>query len=88
MKRRLSAATCRSCLLAGLVSLVVIAGPTALANATPSYGEMAAVIRSADLPCAHVLSVDPIDTDRWSVRCNSGSFEVVRGEDGRLRVSK
>jgi hypothetical protein len=54
---------------------------------TPPHGELAATIRSAGLPCAHVISVEAIGSSAWQVKCNSGSARVVRGEDGQLAVA-
>lgn len=73
-----------------LAYLSVSAGLLAIAQmaiaSTPSHGELAAAIRSADRPCAHVQVVKAAGENAWSVRCNSGQFRVVRGKDGSLSV--
>lgn len=56
-------------------------------DATPPHGEFAATIRSAGLPCAHVISVEAVGQSAWQVKCNSGVARVVRGEDGQLAVA-
>lgn len=52
----------------------------------PPHGTLEAAIRSAGLPCQHVISVAQAGDGRWSVRCNSGSYLVVRDDDGQLSV--
>ena len=56
--------------------------------ADPDYGTMAAVIRSASFPCAHVQSINRAGHDMWSVECNSGRYKVTRDADGEYSVSK
>jgi hypothetical protein len=48
------------------------------------HGTLAAAIRSAGLPCNHVISARSTDENSWIVQCNSGTFEVTRDEDGKL----
>jgi hypothetical protein len=72
--------TC-SLILGSLVSAPVSA-------ADVSHGEMAAAIRSADLPCAHVLKIDDLGDGVWIVQCNSGTFRVSRDKHGSLQVKQ
>ena len=68
----------------------VIAGTvfsTSIAAAEVSHGEMAAAIRSANYPCAHVLSIESAGENKWIVKCNSGAFSVSRDEQGRFAVT-
>lgn len=53
---------------------------------TPSHGELAAAIRGADRPCAHVQGVKAVGENAWSVQCNSGQFRVIRKKDGSFSV--
>ena len=53
-----------------------------------SHGKMAATIRSADYPCAHVVAVRDSGENAWSVECNSGIFNVRREADGKYTVTK
>jgi hypothetical protein len=53
-----------------------------------SHGEMAAAIRSANYPCAHVLRLESAGENAWSVECNSGKFRVSRDQDGNFTVSQ
>jgi hypothetical protein len=53
----------------------------------PSHGDMAAAIRSAELPCAHVLNVEATADNQWQVQCNAGDYRVTRDAEGRLSVS-
>ena len=53
-----------------------------------SHGEMAAAIRSADLPCAHVVKLDATGDNVWIVQCNSGMFRVARDSEGNFRVTQ
>jgi hypothetical protein len=57
-----------------------------VAAAEVPHGEMAAAIRSAGYPCAHVLKIDSVAGDAWVVECNSGAFSVSRDRDGRFEV--
>lgn len=60
-----------------------------LANATEmTHGEMAAAIRSANYPCAHVTGLESAGENAWSVECNSGKFRVSRDQDGNFTVSR
>ena len=70
-----------------LMASVALLGIAQIATGdTPSHGELAAAIRSADRPCAHVQAVKPAGENAWNVRCNSGQFRVVRGQDGSYSV--
>ena len=64
-----------------------VASGTALAE-QPDYGTMAAAIRSADYPCAHVQSVNSAGNNAWRVQCNAGRYLVTRTGDGKYSVSK
>ena len=69
---------------------IVITGALLAAQpavADMSYGEMAAAIRSANYPCAHVLNVDSAGDNAWVVQCNSGTFKVFRDENGDFQVT-
>lgn len=69
---------------------IVVAGvllATQSAVADVSYGEMAAAIRSANYPCAHVLNVDSGGGNAWLVQCNSGTFNVFRDDNGDFQVT-
>jgi hypothetical protein len=48
------------------------------------HGTLAAAIRSADLPCNHVISARDAGENSWIVQCNSGTYEVSRDADGKL----
>jgi hypothetical protein len=61
--------------------------PQAMA-AEMTHGEMAAAIRSADYPCAHVLGLKSTGDRAWSVDCNSGTYLVTREEDGTYTVTQ
>lgn len=67
--------------------IVSIVSGNALAE-QPNYGTMAAAIRSANYPCAHVQSVNSAGDNAWRVQCNSGQFLVTRTGDGKYSVSK
>lgn len=59
------------------------------ANATEmTHGEMAAAIRGANYPCAHVIGLENAGENAWSVECNSGKFRVSRDPDGNFTVSR
>ena len=70
--------------------IAMAASATALlANATGmTHGEMAAAIRSANYPCAHVIGLESTGQNAWSVQCNSGKFRVSRDQDGNFTVSR
>ena len=53
--------------------------PLALAEEM-DHGTLAAAIRSADMPCNHVISASQSAENTWSVQCNSGTYEVTREE--------
>ena len=59
-----------------------------LAAAEVSHGEMAAAIRSANYPCAHVRKIDRTGDNAWVVQCNSGTFRVSRAQDGGFDVTQ
>ena len=81
----------RDVLKTGAFALVMAAVSTPGLNAfadEPAYGTMAAAIRSANFPCAHVQSVQSAGNNSWLVQCNSGSFRVTRDGDGNYAVTK
>ena len=53
-----------------------------------SHGEMAGAIRSADYPCAKVLTIDSNGDNAWIVQCNSGEFNVSRDRNGDFKVTR
>lgn len=53
-----------------------------------THGEAAAVIRSANYPCAHVQALESVGDSAWSVQCNSGKFRVSRDQDGNFTVTQ
>lgn len=59
---------------------------SAVASGEVSHGEMAAEIRSAGYPCAHVLNVEDMGGTTWVVKCNSGTFNVSRDQEGNYSV--
>jgi hypothetical protein len=81
----------RGSLKAGLLLLVSVvlagAGPSAFAE-EPDYGTLAAAIRSANLPCDHVIRVTSAGSNAWKVECNSGKFHVIRNDDGEYSATK
>jgi hypothetical protein len=70
--------------LASIIAGSLVSNP--LAAAEVSHGEMAAAIRSASYPCAHVRKIDRASDNAWVVECNSGTFRVSRDQDGRFDV--
>ena len=74
----------RSCLALTLMLSLVQPGFAA----GVSNGEMAAAIRSANYPCAHVLDMQVIEDNDWHVQCNSGTYHVTRDENGQFSVMK
>jgi hypothetical protein len=77
-----------------LLKLVVTAAFSALLLTTGvlaeemDHGTLAAAIRSADLPCNHVISARSEGENSWIVQCNSGTFEVTRDKDGKMRATQ
>ena len=51
-----------------------------------SNGKMAGIIRSANHPCAKVIELQPDGENSWKVKCNSGSFNVIRNAIGQFSV--
>ncbi|MCB1772593.1 MAG: hypothetical protein KDI88_03175 [Gammaproteobacteria bacterium] len=70
----------------GAAAAVLLTGG-AMAD-TPPHGTLAATIRSADMPCAHVIEVESVGDNRWSVRCNAGTYIVSRNAQGKLVASR
>lgn len=54
---------------------------------TPTNGELAAAVRSANYSCAHVIAVAASEDRIWRVQYNSGVFLVEELETGRYAVS-
>lgn len=52
-----------------------------------THGEVRAAIRSADLPCHHVIDLKNNGDNAWIVTCNSGKYNVSRDEKGKFSVS-
>lgn len=75
-------------LAVGMAVAIALLSNTTLGDSTPPHGTLAAAIRSADLPCAQVIKVTAIGESRWSVRCNSGTYTVIRDKEGRLSASR
>jgi len=71
-----------------LVTVAVLALSATVAAEEPEYGTMAAAIRSANFPCAHVQSVSGAGSNAWIVQCNSGKFRVTRDGEGNYSVSQ
>jgi hypothetical protein len=69
-----------------LTTILVLVQPAFAAEV--SNGEMAAVIRSADYPCDHVLDMQAMEDNDWRVQCNSGTYQVTRDENGQFSVIK
>jgi len=74
-------------LLGSVIAGTVVSTSISIAAAEVSHGEMAAAIRSANYPCAHVLSIESAGDNKWIVKCNSGAFSVSRDEQGRFAVT-
>lgn len=72
-----------SCAMTAVFAIVPQASATEM-----SHGEMAAAIRSANYPCAHVLRLERAGENAWSVECNSGKYRVSRDQDGNYIVSQ
>ena len=70
-----------------LSSVLIVASISAFAD-EPDYGTFAAAIRSANLPCDHVIRVTPAGSNAWNVQCNSGKFHVIRNDDGEYSATK
>lgn len=76
----------RKALTVSALTISIFAASAVHAEAPP-HGELAAAIRSADRPCAHVIDVSASSGDVWLVTCNSGSFLVRKEADGGYSVS-
>jgi hypothetical protein len=72
----------------GFWAWCIVGAAQATSDATPAHGELAAAVRSAGLPCAHVTGVEALAEGRWSVQCNAGTYVVTRTKDGGLAVAK
>jgi hypothetical protein len=76
-------------LLVGMSTASAVAAETDAGNqTTPTHGEFAAAIRSAALPCAHVIGVERIAAEVWAVRCNAGIYRVARNSSAQFSVSR
>jgi hypothetical protein len=81
-------------LCVGILCVILLAGSTFTAVAETSKqevmsGSVAASIREAGHPCAHVIRMDRLSEGAaegftvWDVRCNSGRFKVrFKGDTG------
>ena len=76
----------RTTLAASILAASAFASQVSAAEVT--HGEMAAAIRGANYPCAHVKAVESAGDDAWSVQCNSGTFRVSRSPDGAFTVQQ
>ena len=72
----------------GMAATGILLAANAVANPAPPHGELAATIRTAGMPCAHVIEVQSAGEDRWSVRCNAGDYTVERDSEGKLKASR
>jgi len=88
MSERVSKRVTRACVLAGCLASAAALAAEESSTVTPAHGELAAAVRSAGLPCAHVTGVNALTDDRWSVTCNAGTYTVIRAEDGGLSVAQ
>jgi hypothetical protein len=68
--------------------LVTLTAAPLVNAAEMTHGEMAAAIRSANYPCAHVQALESAGEEAWSVQCNSGKFRVSRDKDGNFTVTQ
>ena len=75
-------------LIGMLVPLADAAEPGTGPHTTPPHGEFAAAIRSAELPCAHVIQVEQIADDLWRVECNAGNYRVARNSNSQLSATQ
>jgi len=73
-------------LKAFIAALIIVFTPQSYAEEM-SNGQMAGIIRSANHPCAKVIELQPAGENSWSVKCNSGSFNVTRNADGQFSVN-
>ena len=72
-----------------LLASFMFASPAWAADEEVAAGSVAAAIREAGYPCAHVISMErAIEGAKegftvWQVRCNSGNFKVTfKGDTG------
>lgn len=77
----------KSGLILLLSSMLAMASVSAFAD-EPDHGTLAAAIRSANLPCNHVIRVTSAGSNAWDVKCNSGKFHVVRDDEGEYSATK
>ena len=66
--------------LAGITAVSWLVLTSAAFAQEMDHGTLAAAIRSADLPCNHVISARQTSENTWNVQCNSGTYEVTRDE--------
>jgi hypothetical protein len=71
-----------------LLSVVLATGSVGAFADEPDHGTLAAAIRSANLPCNHVIRVTSAGSNAWNVQCNSGKFRVVRDDEGEYSATK
>ena len=70
-----------------IIGLSILLYATGLNAEEITHGEMAAAIRSADFPCAHVLELQKTGKNTWKVACNAGPYIVSKSSDGQYTVS-
>jgi hypothetical protein len=75
-------------IILGVAATCVCPASAAIADTAPPHGTLAAAIRAAKLPCAHVIEVQPTGEASWSVRCNAGTYSVTRDAEGNLKASR
>lgn len=74
---------CFTLLVASVLPTVLIAED----EAEMSNGELAGIIRSADMPCNHVVEFQKTGKNSWLVTCNSGVFSVKADDGGNFVVN-
>ena len=70
-----------------LLVITTLLSVSSLIAGEMSHGEMAGIIRSSDLPCAHVLNLQETSKSSWTVECNAGTYNVNRTSDEAYSVS-
>jgi hypothetical protein len=65
-----------------------IAGLATPTDSSADQGELAAAIRSAGLPCSHVIETTAAGAETWRVKCNSGNFVVATDSNGNVAVTQ
>jgi hypothetical protein len=78
----------RRLVIVGMAAISASLTTGSIADAAPPHGTLAAAIRTAGLPCAHVIEVQPAGEESWTVHCNSGTYTVARDAQGKLKASR